>query len=304
MTVPSEPRTWAARLLEAMPERRKLRDLAPLQRAVAVAWQRASQAHPAIPIAPDDWFAYVGARLGDGDPAGELARRNAADLYLACGCVRGEVKALEALEAHTLPEVARKLSALRIPTDQRAEVMQALRVRMLVAASGDCELATYDGRAPLATWLRVAAAQMARRLSERARRHAPLDDERLDEISPGVPDPSLAYLRRHYGAQFRRAFADAVAGLTARDRNLLRFAIVDELGIEQIAAIYHVHRATVGRQLRQARELLIAATRDRLREILGVSEPELDSILRGAMSLSELTLRQVLIAGRGRGVEP
>jgi RNA polymerase sigma-70 factor (ECF subfamily) len=304
MTAPNELRAWVARLLEAMPLGRRPRDLAPLQRAVAAAWQLAATTHPAITVTPGDWFAYVGARLGDGDPAADLARRNAADLYLACGCVRGDVRALEALEALILPEVVRKLAALRLAADQRAEVIQALRVRMLVAASGDCELASYDGRAPLVTWLRVAAAQMAQRLSGRASRHAPLDDDRLDEISPGVPDPSLAYLKRHYGAQFRRAFAEAVAGLTARDRNLLRFAIVDELGIEQIAAIYHVHRATAGRQLRQARELLVTATRDRLRAILGVSEPELDSILRSAMSLSELTLRQVLVAGRGRAVEP
>jgi len=294
---------WTARLLQAMPSEHWPDDLAALAVAVVAAWQCARAAYPVIVLSPDDWFAYVGARLRAGDPAGELARRNVADLYLACACVRGVPGALEALERAVLPDVARKLAALRIPADLRADVMQALRERMLVPARGDCELANYDGRAPLALWLRVAAAQMGRRLAARELRTNPLDDRRLDEISPGVPDPALGYLKRHYGAEFRRAFADAVASLTARDRNLLRHAILDELGLEQIAAIYHVHRATAARQLRRAREALIAATRTHLRERLGVSEPELESILRGAMAMSDVTLRQALAAGRGRAVE-
>src|SRR5262245_4663613 len=128
---------------------------------------------------------------------------------------------------------------------------------MLVAVGERRGIAGYDGRAPLAVWLQVVAARLGLRQHNRDRRQAPASDSELDQIAPGVPDPSLAYLKRLYGAQFRAAFAEAIDSLPARARNLLRHAVIDELGIDQIAAIYHIHRATAARQLKQARESLI-----------------------------------------------
>src|SRR5262249_30568597 len=116
----------------------------------------------------------------------------------------------------------------------------------------------------------------------------------LDQLAPGVPDPQLAYLQQHYGAQFRAAFGDAVASLPPRARNLLRHSVLDGLGIDQIAAIYHVHRATAARQLKQARATLVAATRDRMRAALGIGETELDSIFRVLVSMANVTLREIL----------
>jgi RNA polymerase sigma-70 factor (ECF subfamily) len=68
--------------------------------------------------------------------------------------------------------------------------------------------------------------------------------------------------------------------------------VIDGLGIDQIAAIYHVHRATAARQLNQARAALVEATRERMRAALRISEPELESILR--MIMSDVTLRHEL----------
>src|SRR5439155_4329771 len=121
-----------------------------------------------------------------------------------------------------------------------------------------------------------------------------VDDRELEQLAPGVPDPELVYLRRHYGERFRHAFAEAVKALAPRERNLLRHAVIDGLGIDQIAAIYHVHRATAARQLRAARQTLVDATRERLRVALGASASELESILRVLMSMADVTLRHVL----------
>jgi RNA polymerase sigma-70 factor, ECF subfamily len=299
MIEPDDASAWARGLWHALPADRRPREPGSLETAVADAWQRARSSHPAIAIAPLDWFGYVGTRLRVGEPSDELGRRSVADLYLACGCARGLAAALQGLEDDVIPVVARKLASLAMPVDQRADLMQALRERMLVARAGQREIATYDGRAPLALWLRVAAVQMARRQIVRDRRAVALDDHQLAQVAPGVPDPALLYLKRHYGAQFRRAFAAAVDSLEPRQRNLLRHAVLDELGIDQIAAIYHVHRATAARQLKQARGVLVAATRVRLRDALGVTESELESILRGIMSLADVTLRTLLAKGRG-----
>jgi RNA polymerase sigma-70 factor, ECF subfamily len=264
-----------------------------LETVAAAAWQRAREAHPAIEVAAEAFFAFVGPRIGD---ASELERRQVADLFLACGCDHGDAAALATLEQVTLPAVERGLGGLGLTAEGRRDLMQILRERMLVVRIGEATrgIAAYDGRAPLAIWLRVCAARIGMREANRERRNVELDDRQLEQLAPGVPDPELAYLQRVYGDQFRTAFTEAVASLPPRERNLLRHAVLDELGIDQLAAIYHVHRATAARQLKAARANLIEATRERMRVALGVSATELESIMRMIQSLADMTLRKVL----------
>jgi len=223
-----------------------------------------------------------------------MAGPHTTDLELAQRLARGEPDALATFEHVTLPAVERALAGMRLPDDTRREALQVLREQMLVGKEGRPGIAAYDGRAPLAIWLRVCAARIGQRAEARARRAVDVDDRELEQLAPGVPDPELVYLRRHYGERFRDAFAEAVELLEPRERNLLRHAVIDGLGIDQIAAIYHVHRATAARQLRAARATLIASTRERLRVSLGASASELESILRVLMSMADVTLRHVL----------
>jgi RNA polymerase sigma-70 factor (ECF subfamily) len=140
----------------------------------------------------------------------------------------------------------------------------------------------------------VCATRLGLRAQDRDNRAEPLDDAHLDELAPGVPDPQLEYLKRVYGEAFHAAFGAAVASLAPRERNLLRLAVLDRLGIDQLAAIFHVHRATAARQLKQARDTLVAATRDRMRAALAISESDLDSIMRMIHSMADITLGHVL----------
>jgi RNA polymerase sigma-70 factor (ECF subfamily) len=97
---------------------------------------------------------------------------------------------------------------------------------------------------------------------------------------------------------FERAFAEAVALLPARDRNLLRFHLIDRLGIDQIAAIYHVHRATAARRLACARGALVASTRARLRCQLAIDTTELASVMRLIESVAQPSWRRVFAEAR------
>ncbi len=265
-----------------------------LEPVVAVAWQRARDAYPELGVSAAELFAYAGARIRDRDPAAELARRCIADLYLACACDRGDATGLALLERHVVPVVERGIASFA----DRGELIQILRERMLVDRDGRRGIGAYDGRAPLAVWLRVCATRIGIRQADRDKHNTELDDRRLDELAPGVPDPELAYLKRLYGAQFRTAFGDAVASLAPRERTLLRHSVIDGLGIDQIAAIYHVHRATAARQLAHARESLIGATRERMRVALGIGERELESIMRMIQSMADITLRDVFAPRR------
>jgi RNA polymerase sigma-70 factor, ECF subfamily len=243
-------------------------------------------AHPGVRIDEAQFRAFVAGR--------ELAGRHAADLYLACGLVHEDAAALATFESVTLPAVERGLAGLALSADARRELLQTLREKMLVAKDGKRGIAAYDGRAPLAIWLRVCAARLGIREAGRAQRATSVDDDQLEQLAPGVPDPELAYLRAHYGDRFRAAFAEAVGQLEPRERNLLRHSVIDGLGIDQIAAIYHVHRATAARQLERARRRLVDTTRERMRVTLGVTETELESIMRVLMSMADVTLRHVL----------
>lgn len=261
---------------------------------VELAWRRARQAHPTFGVSGEDFFAFVGERIKEADPVVELERRNVPDLYLACACARGDGEALSALERQTIPVVERGLAGMKMAEDARREVIQVLRERFLVANDGPPGIAGYDGRAPLGIWLRVCAARVGLRQLQRDQRVAELDDDRLEELAPGVPTPELMYLRRLYGQRFQKAFREAVASLEPRERNLLRHSVLDELGIDQLAAIYHVHRATAARQLNQARAKLVEATRDKMRSALRISDAELESIMRVILTVADLTLRQIL----------
>jgi RNA polymerase sigma-70 factor (ECF subfamily) len=280
---------WNALAVEQRPAR--VEDIVD---GVARAWERARAAHSALGIGEVELMTFAGQRMGPDD----LEQRHVEDLYLACACARGDRTALATLERETLPAVARGLSGLATSDDGRREIVQMLREQMLVGAEPG--IAGYDGRAPLVVWLRVCAVRMGMRVAQRERRAEILDDDQLDQLAPGVPDPALAFMQQQYGAQFRSAFREAVASLIPRERNLLRHAVLDALGIDQIAAIYHVHRATAARQVKQAREKLVAATPERMRVALKIGETELDSIFRVLVSMADVTLRVILQPARPR----
>ena len=109
-----------------------------------------------------------------------------------------------------------------------------------------------------------------------------------------VSSPELAYLKERYRAAFTEALEAAVAGLSDRDRALLRLYHVDELSLEAVAALYRVHLSTVSRWLTCARESVAGATSSHLRERLGVGRSDVDSIAALLMSQLDVSLTRLL----------
>ena len=242
-------------------------------------WALARTAYPGLPDDREAFFAFAAER-----PAVHIA-----DLYLVWACSRSDPAALAAFERDIVPAITRALTSF----NDRQEIVQMLREQMLVRTGDRLGIEAYDGRAPLAVWLRVCATRIGLREHAKARRpiwSEPIE-QRLDELAPGVSDPQLAYLRRLYGASFQQAFDAAVAGLAPRDRNLLKLSVIDGLGIDQLAKIFHVHRSTAARRLELVRTALVSATRDRMRRSLAISESELDSVMR---VLTHVTLHHAL----------
>ena len=111
-------------------------------------------------------------------------------------------------------------------------------------------------------------------------------------------DPELEFLQQEYRAEFKAAFEEAVRSLSDREHNLLRMHVLEHLPIDDIGAVFKIHRATAARQLSRAREVLREGTRQKLRERLRLSEAELRSVLKLVRSNLELSLSRVFAPER------
>ncbi|HEX8106216.1 MAG TPA: sigma-70 family RNA polymerase sigma factor [Kofleriaceae bacterium] len=212
----------------------------------------------------------------------------AGDLYLAAACAAGVERAIAALEQHYLSGIASALVRRGYDAAAVADAVQAVRVRFLVGDAGRApRISEYDGRGSLATWIQVAAHRIA--ISAHRRHHRETADEA--DVVAAERSPELALLGQRFGAEFEIAFRSAFEALTARERTLLRYQVIDRIGIDQIAAIHGIHRATAARWIAHAREALVEGVRRALQDRLGVDHEELVSLLRVVHSQLELSLR-------------
>ena len=97
-------------------------------------------------------------------------------------------------------------------------------------------------------------------------------------------------MKRTYANEFKQAFASALAQLGPREQTLLRYHHVDGLNIDEIGAIYRVHRVTAFRWIEKAKEQLVKSTLEHLRTRLKLPSAELESVLRMIRSQIHLSL--------------
>ena len=242
-----------------------------------------------------DFVAYLAQRLPEGEPHQALASAQVGDLYLACACTRGEARALAAFERAFFPEVDSTTARMsrRVPLDAD-EVKQRLRVLLFLGqSSGPGKIHEYSGRGELRSWFRVVVVRTILDMMA-LRRDVATDDDQLLQIPAASDDPELQYIKDLYRQEFDQAFREAIEQLEPRARNLLRAGVIDGLSIDEIGAIYSVHRATAARWIAAARDQLIDATRRALRKRLQVTDLSLDSILRLIASQVDLSLRGLL----------
>jgi RNA polymerase sigma-70 factor, ECF subfamily len=267
----------------------------------ALLWERleeARRAWPGVALPPEVFAAYLAARLPKPkDPAQPFERVHTADLYLACGCSRGAPAALAAFEAAFAKELSQGLARLSDAELRPEDFLQQLRQK-LFAAQKDAppKIAEYSGQGFLQNWVRVTVARSYLDIARgRKRRKIEVggEQEALLEHSAGQ-DVELDFLKRQYRAEFRQAFAEGLASLTSGERNLLRQSVIFGLSIDQLGAVYAIHRATAARRLEKAREGLLNATREALMRRLSVDGQELNSIMRLIRSNLEVSLSRLL----------
>ncbi len=215
----------------------------------------------------------------------------AAELVLAQTCVRGERAAIEAFSREMFVHADRALGRLRLAPGDLDDVRQEVHAKLLVGAPP--KLAQYEGTGPLAHWVASVAVREGLILMRRQRRSHTIEDT---DALVDDQDPELALLRARHGADFKAAFQAAVAALPARARMVLRALLVDDRSVNDIAALYKIHRVTASRWLSDIRDTLLRDTRRRLQHTLQLDPPSLDSAVRVVAADLELSLFRLLAA--------
>lgn len=212
------------------------------------------------------------------DPARPLGPVQIADHYLAVACSNGDRAAVAACDAVLVREAGFAANGTRIHVSIRDEAMQIVREQLFAPRNGrPPAIRDYAARGPLRSWLRVAVSREMVRIAKAQNRSAPLEEHLLVGF---VEDPVLEELKGKYRAELANAFRAALAELPARERTLLRYQLIDGLSIDEIGAIFRVHRATAARWLAKLRDDLVEKTRSTMAIALGVDTEEAASIVR------------------------
>jgi RNA polymerase sigma-70 factor (ECF subfamily) len=258
----------------------------------------ARAAWPGVIVEVDRLMQAIARRLDpDRPPADALAAMQTDDLYLACGCAAGDAAAIAGFEQHCGAIIDRTIASSGVPPAERADLGQIVRQRLLVAprAGGAPRIAGYSARGSLQSWVRVIAAREAARILPGARREiaAEEDDELVGLIAPD-DDPEIGYFKRRYREEFKRAFHAAVDALEPRERLLLRQHVIDGVGIDRLAALHGVHRATAARWVQAARDAVVEGTQRELARRLKLRRDELATVIDLIRSQLDISLQRVL----------
>jgi RNA polymerase sigma-70 factor (ECF subfamily) len=267
-------------------------DEAGLEIALRRLFEAGQKAWPGIDLGPEPFVRQLAAC----GAAGPLEDVRAADLYLACACAERVPRAVEAFDRAHLHQVGAYLSRLRPSAAFVDDVRQVLREKLFVGRGGAApKIGEYNGRGAFASWLKVIAVRAAidlQRASKAGTEHG--RDDVDDRSADGATDPEIRFIQQRYRGVFNDAIRGAVDELDADHREILRLHFVEGRTLDQLAASLGVHRATVARRLKAAREAVLAEARRRLGEQLGARHTELESLAGVMVSQLDLSLRGLL----------
>lgn len=186
-----------------------------------------------------------------------------------------------------LERIRTRFGALAPTQDElRAEVQSHLFV---ARPNAPPRIVGYAGWVELGAWLKVVVTRLVLSRVTSARVDETCDDPIFEALLVTTETPEKAFLKREAEAAFRAAFRKAVRGLGGRERQLLRFAFVQRLTIDEVAALYDVHRTTAFRWIKRASDELSAALETLVRAEFGLSAQayaEWQEALRSGLDLS------------------
>src|SRR5262245_25088746 len=143
----------------------------------------ARAAWPDLHVPEEAFRAYVAERRPDGE--------NAADLYLACACVRGDATALHAFEKQCVAGLVDALVRHDLPRHVVEDAVQNVRHKLLVGTPS--KIADYRGAGGLAGWVKVIAMREALMI---LRKERPRGDDPIVDVPIDASNPELDHFRK------------------------------------------------------------------------------------------------------------
>jgi RNA polymerase sigma-70 factor (ECF subfamily) len=214
------------------------------------------------------------------------------DLVLAHASAAGDPVAVAVFEQELLAPARGVIQRYTRDPARTDEVLQQLRIHLLVA-DGDAppRITRFDGRAALGAWVAMCAARLALHALRRERNQREVAIE-WSEALAALPaaDPVVEQLRVRHAARFADALRAACLELPRRQRAILRLLFVENATVDEIAAIYAVHRVTVWRWVQDARATLQTRIAAELRGLSHADDPTSASLAAWAADQIELSL--------------
>lgn len=236
--------------------------------------------------------------IGCEDPTA-LGQLDAAEVWLAAGCAEGNPRALSRFDEQYVARLDPALRSLGLDRSAVDEVKQRVRTRLVAQDDdGRIRLIDYAGKGKLFGLVKVTAVRLAlddKRKAARAPDNRPADDRTVQSVMDGDLGPELAVIEEQHRAALKEAFHASIDSLDPKQRGVLRLHLLEGSSIDEIAALYDVHRATAARWLVSIRDALGASTRERLQHGLGLDESRMASLLRVVDSRLDLSLSRVLV---------
>jgi RNA polymerase sigma-70 factor (ECF subfamily) len=215
------------------------------------------------------------------------------EVELANAITAGDPAAIREFETRYLAPVRPTLRAMSIDDADIADIEQTVRIKLLVAEDGGpVRLLEYAGQGKLGGLVRVAAVREA--LTLLRKRKTTTSEDWLDELSSPDDDPALVQLKTRHREAFKAAFEEAVRRLEPREHTLLRLHLVRQQSIDQIGAVYGVHRATAARWVDAAKRSLRSLTTKVLAEKFELRGPDLERVVALIESRIELSIDRLL----------
>lgn len=242
---------------------------------------------------PAAFASFLGARLQH-TPLTQLETLAIDDLALAFGCLRNDPRAIAALDHRCLSTLTEQLIRAGFSREIAEETRLRVGEKVLVPKDGQPpRLASFSGRSSLAAWLRVVALREAVKAQHEQHPHGTLNEDAL-QVSAAEDDPELRLFKSRFRVEFADAFRLALEGLPAHERLILRQYFIDDLSVDQLAALHQVHRSTSARWVAHARAVLVSKVKRSLQHSLKVEASEVSRLVRAVRSGFDLSLRRFL----------
>lgn len=235
-------------------------------------------AWPDVLMDPDIFISFLAHTLPL-SAAPHLHELKAGDLWLACAYGAGADAAIQIVETTIFPPIEKALARLNLPGPTIKDILQDLRHRLIEMQNPAQARQGYSGRGDLSAWLYVCAVRDANKHKIQSSKQQDLEDAGASLLPSQDEDPEMSYLQQTYKKELQDAFKEALASLTSRERNLLRYHFLEGMSIDRIGALYGVHRATAARWIQGARENLCERTRTNMCKRISLSEEGFERIL-------------------------